>query len=74
MPHQLTVTGKTGPDRTVTAAVLLDVQRADFQLVDKRLQVHLANQSGNQIKEFDLSPTTTVTFSITSGNYTMVVS
>lgn len=74
MPHQATVTGKTGPDRTVTAAVLADVQRMDFQLADKRLQVFLPNQAGDQIKEFDLSTVTTVTFTISAGNYTIVVS
>lgn len=74
MPHTVTVTAQTGPARQNTAIVLADAQRIDFQLVDKRLQVYLSNQSGNQIKEYDLSSITTVTCTITAGQYTFVLS
>jgi hypothetical protein len=73
MPHQVTVTGKTGPDRTVTAAVIPNVVGIDFQLNDKRLFIQTEQQAGDNIKEFDLT-FTTVTFSIVGGNYSIVVS
>jgi len=73
MPHQVTVTGKTGPDRTVTAAVIPNVTQIDFQLNDKRLFIHTEQGVGDNVKEFDLT-FTTVTFSITGGNYTVTVS
>jgi len=72
MPHQATVTGKTGPDRTVTAMVIPNVKGIDFQLIDKRLFIEVENQAGDNIKEFDLT-FTTVTFSITGGNYTVTL-
>jgi hypothetical protein len=74
MPHQLTVTGKTGPDRTVTAAVIPNVLGLDFQLDSNRLFVATQTAVGDNIKEFDLSLTTAVTVSITTGNWTVVVS
>jgi hypothetical protein len=72
MPHQATVTGKTGPDRTVTAMVIPNVVGIDFQLRDKRLFVETETAAGDNIKEFDLT-FTTVTFSISGGNYTVTL-
>jgi hypothetical protein len=74
MPHQITVTAKTGPDRTSTAVVIPNVTRLDFDLNDKILQVYSDNQAGNQIKEYELSAVTTVTVAIASGNWTVTVS
>jgi hypothetical protein len=74
MPHQVTVTGKSGPDRTITAAVLSNVSRVDFDLNDKILQVYQDGQTGGNVKEYDLTPTTVVTFSISAGNYSVTVS
>jgi hypothetical protein len=74
MPHQVTVTGKTGPDRAVTAAVIPNVTGIEFLLNDKRLSIATEQGAGDNIKEFDLSLTTIVTFSVTAGNYTITVS
>jgi hypothetical protein len=74
MPHQVTVTAKTGPDRTNTAIVIPSVTRMDFDLNDKILQVHTETQSGNQIKEYELSAITTVTCTITTGNWAFTLS
>lgn len=74
MPHQVTVTAKTGPDRTNTAAVITGVLRMDFDLSDKTLQVYTENQAGNQIKEYELAAVTTVTCTVTSGNWAFVLS
>ena len=73
MPHQATVTAKTGPDRQVTGLVLLNVIGVDFQLNDKRLFVQVETGVGDNIKEFDLSAVTTVTVTITNGNYSVTV-
>jgi len=73
MPHSATVTAKTGPDKQLTGIVLNDVQGIDFQLDSKRLFVQVAQQAGDNIKEFDLSTVTTVTVTIAAGNWTVVV-
>jgi hypothetical protein len=73
MPHQVTVTAKTGPDRTNTAAVIPNVTRIDFDLNDRTVQVYADNQSGNQIKEYELTTAATVTFTNTAGNYSIVI-
>jgi hypothetical protein len=74
MPHQATVTAKTGPDRANTAIVLNDVVGIDFQLNDKRLFVQVGPGVGDNIKEYDLSGVTVVTCTITAGNFAFVVS
>ena len=73
MPHQATVTAKTGPDRQVTGMVLLNVIGVDFQLNDKRLFIQVENNTGDNIKEFDLTSVTTVTVTISAGNYSVTV-
>ena len=73
MPHQVTVTAKTGPDRTNTAAVLANVSRVDFDLNDKIMQIYQDGQGGN-VKEYDLNPVTVITVTISAGNYAIVVS
>jgi len=73
MPHQATVTAKTGPDRQVTGLVLLNVIGVDFQLNDKRLFIQVENNTGDNIKEFDLTAVTTVTVTISAGNYSVTV-
>ena len=73
MPHTVTVTAQTGPARQNTAIVLNDVQRVDLQLADRRLQVYVANQSGNQVKEYDLGTVATVTVAITAGNWAITL-
>jgi hypothetical protein len=73
MPHQVTVTAKTGPDRTVTGLVLAQIDKIEFELDDKI--VRMFQQGGaSSVKEFDLASVTTITFSIVGGNYTMVIS
>lgn len=74
MPHQATVTGKTGPDRTNTAVVINNVSRIDLQLSDKRLQIYTEPGGGSHVKEYDLNVTTAITVAISNGNYTVTVS
>ena len=73
MPHQATVTAKTGPDRQNTAQVIPNVTGIYFALNDKRLFVQTEIGVGDNIKEYDLNSVTAVTFSISSGNYSVTV-
>jgi hypothetical protein len=73
MPHQVTVTGKTGPDRTLTAAPIANVTQVDFQLNDKRLFIHTEQGAGDNVKEIDLSTVTGVVVAISGGNFTFTV-
>jgi len=74
MPNQVTVTAKTGPDRTNTALVVPLVLGVDFQLDSKRLFIQTENAAGDNIKEYDLTGVTTVTCTITTGNWAFVIS
>jgi hypothetical protein len=72
MPSQLTVTAKTGPAVQATATVLADVSGINFNLNNRVVQV--AQNNGANIKEYDLVGVTTVTFTVSGSNYTMVIS
>lgn len=72
MPHQVTVTAPTGPARQLTAAVILNVNEVVFNPNSKLLRVRTDDINGN-IKDFDVSAATTVTCTITAGNYAFVV-
>jgi hypothetical protein len=73
MPHQVTVTAQTGPARQMTAAVVPNVVEVLFQPDAKVLRLRTSEVNGNN-KDFDLSAATTVTCTITAGNYAFVVS
>jgi hypothetical protein len=72
MPSQLTVTAKSGPAAQNTALVLGDVSTMFFDLNRRVLQVGQNAVVG--LKEYDLVGVTTVTFTVSGANYTMVVS
>lgn len=74
MPHQATVTAKTGPDRQNTAVIITNVTAVEFDLNNKRLSITTEQAAGDNIKEYDLNSVSTVTFAITAGNYAIVVS
>jgi hypothetical protein len=73
MPHQVTVTAKTGPDRQNTAIVYPDVVGVDFQLNDRRLFVQTVQAAGDNVKEYDLTSVTAVTVAITGGNWAITI-
>jgi len=73
MPHQVTVTAKTGPDRQITGLVIPNVQGLDFQLDSKRLFIQTDTASGDNIKEFELTSVATVTVAITAGNWAVTI-
>jgi len=72
MPSQLTVTAKTGPAVQATAIVLTDVNGISFDLNKRMVYVTRAGLANTQ--EYDLVGVTTITFSVSGSNYTMVIS
>ena len=74
MPHSVTITAKTGPNRTNTAMAFPNVETINFNLTAGKLQLHVPNQAGNQIKEYDLTGVTTVTCTVTAGVWAFVLS
>jgi len=87
MPHTVTVTAKTGPNRTNTALVLTPVENVTFDFLAAKMQVELAPPPlpvppvppgalpmGNNIREYDLVGVTAVAVTITAGQYAVVVS
>jgi hypothetical protein len=73
MPHQVTVTGQTGPARVVTALVIPNATEVMFVPDPKLLRVRTSDINGN-VKDFDVSAATTVTCTITAGSYAFVIS
>jgi len=73
MPHQVTVTGTLGPGIARSAMVVQNVNEVVFNLNPKILRVRVDDINGNW-KDVDISAATTVTCTITSGNYAFVVS
>lgn len=73
MPHQVTVTAQTGPARQLTTTVIPNVNEVVFNPNPKLLRVRTDDVNGN-VKDFDLSAATTITATITAGNYAFVVS
>lgn len=71
MPHKATVTGKTGPAVQATALVLNAISSINLDLDRKVMSIFTGN---TMTQELDLSGVTTVTVSISSGNYTVAVS
>ena len=72
MSSQLTVTAKTGPAIQDTSIVLGNVTKISFDLVNRVVQV--LQSTDTVIKQYDLVGVTTVTFSVSGANYTMVIS
>lgn len=72
--HQATVTAKTGPATQNTAIVITGVRKVEFDLDAPSIQIQTTTGVGDNIKEYDLTGVTTVTCTITSGNYAFVVS
>lgn len=72
MPSQITVTLDLGPDIANTAKVYSNVVDVDFQLDRKVLAIRQSDP--NKITEFDFANAATVTYTISGGNSTIVVS
>lgn len=74
MPHQVTVSSKTGPDRAVANLVLANATRVVFDLDRKVMQVFQDPPVAQNVKEYDLTPVNVIAFAIGQGNYTITAS
>jgi hypothetical protein len=74
MPNQATVTAKCGPNRQVTAVVVRDVVKANFDFARQMVQFETVTASGNQLREYDLTGITTITCAVSGTSYTWVLS
>ena len=75
MPINATVTAKTGPDRTVTAAVFNGITGMLVLPDRKVLQLFTGGDTNSPpAKEFDLTGVTTFTVVISGSTYTVTVS
>jgi hypothetical protein len=72
--HQVTVTAKTGPNVQNTAMVIPNVLAVNFDLNAPSLQIQTVVGAGDNVKEYDLTGVTTITCTITGGNYAFVIS
>lgn len=72
MPHLVTVTGVVGPGRPVTTALIPNVQEVVFLLNPSK--VLRVRDDSDSFRDFDLAAVTTVTCSISAGNYTFTLS
>lgn len=71
MPDQITVTGKVGPGLTLTAGVFTNVTRFEVDTVNGVLSAY-CDQGSPRIVSIGAASTFTVTLS--SNNYTIVIS
>ncbi len=76
MPGTVTLTGPSGPAKTMTAQQFVGVSNVNIDLDRKVLQITLGPTSlaPGRVQEMDIAATTTLTDTITSGNHVIVVS
>jgi hypothetical protein len=72
MPSTATVTSKIGPAITVTAAVLQNVVNVEYDIAARVIRVKQSDP--NKITEYDYAATTTVTMTVSAGNWTITIS
>lgn len=72
MPSTATVTSKIGPGVTVTAQVLQNVVRVNYDLVGDTVEITQSDPV--KVTQYDLAATTTVTMTVSGGNWTVTIS
>jgi len=82
MPHAATITGKTGPDRTLTAAAITNVSELHLNLVPMgalQIKHNTVAATGNQpasgpvTREIDLGAVATITLVKTGADWAITV-
>ena len=73
MPSSATVTAKTGPDRQNTALVFPDIKGLNLDFVAKTVQFPILQGVGDNVKEYELTNTTTITIVSTAGNFAITI-
>lgn len=71
MASQITVTGKWGAAVTITTKVFKNIKKVEFNNDNGMLYVTTQNDT---VEEFDISANTTLTCTLSSGNFTWAVS
>lgn len=75
MADTVTVTGKSGPDQTVTAVVITDVTKIEIDTVNSVLSITgVIGSMQPSVHEFDIRSQNTVTVTKSGLNWTVVVS
>jgi hypothetical protein len=74
MPSTATITGKVGPDRTLTAQVFNLVTFFSIDTNNELLDIIYNNGSGVERRQIDISAATTVTCTVSGANYTLTIS
>ena len=87
MAHTVTITAKTGPNRTNTAIVHTGVENVIFDYLANKIQIELAPPAlpvppvppgalsvGGNIKEYDMAGITAVADTVTAGQHAWVIS
>jgi hypothetical protein len=73
MPHSATITAKTGPNAQNTAVAYPDIERFEFDF-NPNTRILRIVMNPETVREYDLTGVTTVTCTVTSGNFAFVVS
>lgn len=74
MPSIATVTGKVGPDRTLTAQAFNLVTSFSVDTNNEVLDIAYNNGSGALRTQVDISAATTITCTVSGANYTLTIS
>jgi hypothetical protein len=74
MPSTATITGKVGPDRTLTAQVFNLVTFFSIDTNNELLDIMYNNGSGAERRQIDISAATTITCTVSGANYTLTIS
>ena len=69
MPSSTTVTGKLGPATSVTSQVTNNVNSINFDFDTQTLTV----RAGNTTRVYDVTSKTSLTFTVSSGSYSLTV-
>lgn len=73
MPSTATVTGKVGPDKTLTAQVFNNVTLLSIKAPEEVLELDYDNGNGKQKIYIDISAAVTITLTTSGTNYTLTV-
>lgn len=74
MPSTATITGKVGPERTITAQVFNNVTFFSVKTLEEVLELDFTDANGPRKLQIDISAATTITCTVSGANYTLTIS
>jgi len=74
MPSTATVTGKVGPDRTMTAQVFNNVTFFSISTDKELLEIDYTDANGPRKSQVDIAAATTILCTVSGANYTLTIS